>query len=104
MEKVESVGELAAKVAADPELAEQIKREPAAAIAGVAAPLQSDRWIYRIVVTALGLVAVIAVLGLIIVALEEVAIPDAVLALGSAAVGALAGLLAPSPTPTKSAP
>lgn len=64
--------------------------------------LRSDRFIYRIVVIALGIVAVAAVVGVILVLL--IGIDDSsdgalqvLTALGSAAVGALAGLLAPSP-------
>lgn len=64
--------------------------------------LRSDRFIYRIVVLALGVVAVAAVIGVILVLLIGAAnSSDGALqvltALGSAAVGALAGLLAPSP-------
>ncbi len=58
--------------------------------------------IYYIVVIALGLVAVAAIVGTIYLtastqAGSTVQIPETVTALGSAAIGALAGLLAPSP-------
>jgi hypothetical protein len=61
-----------------------------------------DRWIYRIVVLALGIVAIIAILGAILLGLKTpsgatIQIPDVLTALGAAAIGALAGLLAPSP-------
>ncbi|HQX63523.1 MAG TPA: hypothetical protein PK593_08705 [Thermomicrobiales bacterium] len=64
--------------------------------------LKGDRFIYRIVVVALGIVAVAAVIGTILVLLiGAAASSDGALqvltALGSAAVGAMAGLLAPSP-------
>lgn len=64
--------------------------------------LKSDRFIYRIVVISLGVVAVAAVIGVILVLLIGAkSTSDGALqvltALGSAAVGALAGLLAPSP-------
>lgn len=64
--------------------------------------LRSDRFIYRIVVIALGVVAVAAVIGVILVLLIGAATSSdgalqVLTALGSAAVGALAGLLAPSP-------
>ena len=62
----------------------------------------TDRWTYRIVVIALGTVCVTAILGAIY--LSAIAslggapnIPDVLTALGAAAIGALAGLLAPSP-------
>lgn len=96
-ERIRSVPELAAKVAADPELAREIRENPAAAIAQIAEPLQTDVWIYRIVVMALGLAVVGGIVGGIILAAQEKPIPDLLVAIGSAAVGALAGLLAPSP-------
>lgn len=81
----------------DPELEKEIQSRPAETIAELAAPLESDVWIYRIVVGALSVVAVLSIAGAIVVAVgtEETPVPDAVVALGSAAVGALAGLLAP---------
>jgi hypothetical protein len=63
----------------------------------------SDRWTYRIVVLALGVVSVAAICGAIWLSSKATAggspasIPDVVTALGAAAIGALAGLLAPSP-------
>jgi hypothetical protein len=97
--QVRSVSELAVKVAQDPTLQEQIKQDPAATIASLAAPLQSDVWIYRLVVAALGLAVLIAIIGAIVLAaINNTSIPDVLTALGSAALGALAGLLAPSPT------
>ncbi len=62
----------------------------------------TDPWTYRIVVLALGIVCVSAIAGAIY--LSAIApsggtpnIPDVLTALGAAAIGALAGLLAPSP-------
>ena len=100
--KVQSATELAEQVARDPVLREQIKADPAGVIASLAEPLRSDVWIYRIVVGALGLVVIIAITGALFLAGTSSkdfirTVPDAVIALGSAAVGALAGLLAPSP-------
>ena len=65
-------------------------------------PLSTDVWIYRAVVIILGLAVLGTVFGgLALVAVgrgdPNVALPDAIVAIGSAAVGALAGLLAPSP-------
>lgn len=58
--------------------------------------------LYYIVVSALAFVAVVAVCGSIYLTVTmapngTVQIPDVMTALGSAAIGALAGLLAPSP-------
>lgn len=62
----------------------------------------SNATIYVIVVASLGLVVVSAMVGAIVLAYgatgpNPVQIPETVTALGSAAIGALAGLLAPSP-------
>jgi hypothetical protein len=64
--------------------------------------LVADKWIYRIVVGSLGIVVLIAVIGAIYLSARTpegtaIKIPDVLTALGSAAIGALAGLLAPSP-------
>jgi predicted phage tail protein len=95
--RVESVQDLAEMVREDPALAREIQSHPAETIAELAAPLERDVWIYRIVVGALSLVAVFAIVGAILVAVatSDAQVPDAVVALGSAAVGAIAGLLAP---------
>ena len=95
--KIHSVSELAVRAAQDPALQAQIKADPVTAIANVAAPLQTDVWIYRMVVGALGLVVLIAIIGAIVLTFKGQTVPDVLTALGSAAVGALAGLLAPSP-------
>lgn len=100
--RVQSASELAEKVAQDPALQEQIRADPVTAIANLATPLQSDVWVYRMVVGALGLTVLIAITGSLYLRVISEAdyirvVPDVVLALGSAAVGALAGLLAPSP-------
>ena len=95
--RVETVEDLAERVREDPELARVISSRPAEAIAELAAPLEYDVWIYRIVVGALSFVAIFSIVGAIVVAVgtNDTQVPDAVVALGSAAVGALAGLLAP---------
>jgi hypothetical protein len=56
-----------------------------------------DIWLYRIVVAVLGLTVVTSVAGAIVLALSELSTPEVLVALGSAAIGGLAGLLAPSP-------
>ena len=93
-----SAAELAVRVANEPELEAEFKKNPASALAAIAAPLQTDAWIYRIVVSALGLAVVLAVIGAVLLAALGNESPQILIALGSAAVGALAGLLAPSPS------
>jgi hypothetical protein len=95
--QIQSVRELARRVEQDPQLADEIKQDPAGAIARVAAPIP-DTGVYRIVVSALGLAVLIAMIGAIILALQGKTNLEILTAIGSAAVGALAGLLAPSPS------
>ena len=61
----------------------------------VRAPLEWDKWIYRIAVTTLGLVALSALAGAIVLASAAKPIPEILVAISSAAVGALAGLMRP---------
>lgn len=97
--KFSSVHDLARAVAESPDLAQKISANPVQALTEVAVPpLQSDKWIYRSVVWALGLAVLVALIGAILLTAWKVAeVPQILTAIGSAAVGALAGLLAPSP-------
>jgi hypothetical protein len=58
---------------------------------------QKDKWLYRMVVAVLGLTVVSSVVGTIALAMTGQSTPEVIVALGSAAIGGLAGLLAPSP-------
>ena len=92
-----SVRDLAIRVAEDPDLAEMIKKDPVKALEHLATPLQTDVLLYRIVVGSLGAAVIITLIGaVLLVALDKDA-PQILIAIGSAAVGALAGLLAPTP-------
>ena len=97
--QVKSVGDLAAMVAQDATLEAELKSNPAAVLARFATvgPLENDVWIYRVVVGSLGAVVLVACLGAIVIILRGAIVPDVLTALGSAVVGALAGLLAPAP-------
>jgi uncharacterized membrane protein YbhN (UPF0104 family) len=100
--KVDSVRELAIMIAKDKSLEAEVSKDPVKAIAKIAkskSPLETDKWIYRIVVSALGITVLIAVSGGIYLAAKEVTTtPEILVAIGSAAVGALAGLLVPTPS------
>jgi len=57
-----------------------------------------DIWVYRIVVATLGLAVLFSLVGALVLALFGTGhSSEAMVAMGSAAVGAMAGLLAPSP-------
>jgi hypothetical protein len=82
------------------DLPEDAKSAVGLAVAEAASPLQYDIWIYRAVVAVLGVTVIATVFGGIYLATKadtNIKLPDAIVAIGSAAVGALAGLLAPSP-------
>lgn len=111
MEQIRSADELVKRAVITPGLMDKIKADPATELQKLASevvrevpatPLQTDRWIYRLVVGALGLVILVAIIGAILLAWKgQTTTPDILTAIGSAAVGALAGLLAPSPTSPK---
>lgn len=56
-----------------------------------------NHYSYRIVVSTLCLIALISLIGGIYLSIVDKAIPESLIALGGNAIGALAGLLAPSP-------
>jgi hypothetical protein len=96
-----SAAELAKWVAEDESLRQAIASDPSA-LERLAAPARdtTDRWPYRLVIIALGLTAIFVVVGVFVLKAldgDSVTIPDALVAIGSAAVAGLAGLLAPSP-------
>ena len=97
----EAVRKTLTTLSADPNLSQDVRQQVDSAISQLPAYL-GDRWIYRTVVAVLGLVVLTTVGGGIYLAApssgsEAVSIPDAIVAIGSAALGALAGLLAPAP-------
>lgn len=89
-------------IKSDPEIAAEFKNDPGAALAKYAiSPLSYDRWIYRAVVIVLSLCGLITVVGVLVMwgitPPDAFRVPEVLVALGSAAIGALAGLLAPTP-------
>ena len=89
--------DLAELVRDDPELQAEVRKDPVEALERLSRPLENDYWIYRIVVgsLALSIFAVIVATTLIVLTKDDVQIPDVLVALGTGAIGALAGLLAP---------
>lgn len=86
------------QVAKDPELQKKLREDPVKTIEEWHSPLQTDSWIYRIVVLSLGLTVVGCIIFAFFLALwTGKDTPQILIAIGSAAVGALAGLLAPTP-------
>lgn len=106
VDEIRSAEELVKRVAIEPGLEEQIRHAPLESLRLLATevtrdipkrPMDTDPWIYRIIVLFLGLVIFSTVLGCILLSMRQVNVPETLTALGSAAVGALAGLLAPTP-------
>ncbi len=112
--EMRSADELVRRILIDPQTLEKVKADPATELLKLAkdvsqdmpsgAALESDVFIYRMVVAIIGVVAIIAVIGAILV----VAIPHppdlnslsnalltAMVSISSASIGALAGLLSP---------
>lgn len=83
------------------DIPDDVKFQVTEAAKELRSPIETDVWIYRAVVSVLGIIALVTVIGGITITLTvqdtSISLPDAIVALGSAAVGALAGLLAPSP-------
>ena len=91
----------------DTALQEAFKTDPKEASKSLQdSPLTNDTWIYRIVVLALGITIIAIIIGvLLLIDREEIttdkSVPTILTAIGSAAIGALSGLLAPSPKSSK---
>jgi hypothetical protein len=65
----------------------------------------SDPWIYRSIVGILGLISLMVVIGALVLMMSSGKdIPQGILALGSAAVGGLVGVLVPSPVGRNNSP
>jgi|LGVF01.1.fsa_nt_gb uncharacterized membrane protein YbhN (UPF0104 family) len=98
--KINSAQQFKDAVIINKEFQEELRKDPVKAVekVTVVSPLDRDVWIYRIVVLALGFTILIAVIGSIYLAANKIeSTPEILVAIGSTAVGALAGLLAPSP-------
>ena len=108
-EQIRSAELLVRTAMSSPEILQDLKSKPEEtlkkleeqAVKTLPRVLEQDKWIYRIVVTSLSLVVLVVVFGVIHLTVEHTTgtlnIPDVLTALGSTALGALAGLLAPSP-------
>jgi hypothetical protein len=97
--KIESAKEFKSEIVNNKAFQKALKMDPIKAVEDIeiGTPLERDVWIYRIVVSVLGLTVILSVAGAILLVSIDKKTPEVLVALGSAAVGALAGLLAPSP-------
>jgi hypothetical protein len=96
---------LVQSVLSNPETVAALKVDPATVLneaadnaKSVTPAYQSDVVVYRMVVGFLGSAVVLVIVSYAVYPLVHITVvPDGLVAIGSAAVGALAGLLAPSP-------
>jgi hypothetical protein len=56
-----------------------------------------DKWIYRIIVVVLGIAVLASLVAGYSLVVQDKQVPDFFIAIGGGALGALSGLLAPSP-------
>lgn len=92
----EAIQSVVRKAQTSEEFLNELKTDPVTILKEEAerlSPLQTDRWVYRLSVGGLSLVVLITVIGGIVLGLDGKEVPDMLTAVGSAAVGALAGLL-----------
>ncbi len=110
MQEYSSLKEFKKELVSNPNLQEQFRADPVEAAKNIEErnPLDYDVWIYRIVVFALSFTILSIIIGVILLKSngqlpDDKSVPTILTAIGSAAIGALAGLLAPSPRSVKTA-
>ncbi|AZA47348.1 hypothetical protein EG346_03735 [Chryseobacterium carnipullorum] len=98
----DSIGDLETALKNNTQLREDFMADPVGALKNIETqnPKDTDSWIYRIIVFMLGLAVIIIVVGLIVLSMNgrtlETQLITIFTAISSGAIGALAGLLAPS--------
>ncbi|AZA92121.1 Uncharacterised protein [Chryseobacterium nakagawai] len=100
----DSIEDLETALKNNSDLQEKFRTNPIEAIRSVEIrnPKDTDYWIYRIIVIMLGLAIIAIIAGLILLSFWSEGEPDSQLVtifatISSGAIGALAGLLSPSP-------
>jgi hypothetical protein len=110
--EMRSADELVRRILIDPQTLERVRADPATELLKLAKDvgqdmpsspaLESDVWIWRMVIGVIGVVAIVAVIGAILVVIPGVpnnanatALLTAMVSITSAAIGAFAGLLSP---------
>lgn len=99
----DSIQDLETELQKNNDLQERFKANPIEAIKNVETknPKDTDYWIYRIIVIALGVAVVTIIIGLVLISMRKITLENQLItiftAISSGAIGALDGLLAPSP-------
>lgn len=104
MKSIQTIGDFKTEIETNLELQQAFRDDPIKASQQLPQtnPLGTDKWIYRIIVLALGITIISIIIGIIFLIgqgkiVDDKGVPTILTALGSAAIGALSGLLAPSP-------
>jgi hypothetical protein len=107
MKDIKSFSDFKQELTNNVDLQNQFKNDPVNAVQQIpiVSPILPDTWIYRIVVGSLGLAIILVIIGAVILTINnnggDKSVPTILTAIASGAIGALAGLLAPSPTQQK---
>lgn len=103
---VKQFNEFKKELESNAELQAEFKENPVEAIKQFSQnPIDTDKWIYRIIVIGLSIAIISIIVGVLILVgkgkiIGDEGVPTILTALGSAAIGAVAGLLVPSPKST----
>ena len=104
-QSIRSADMLVRSVLSDPQKKAALATDPDGVLNDAAAEAKAlvpayinDKWVYRVVVGALSLAILLVIAAYVYLAATPKGPPEALVAIGSGALGALTGLLAPSPS------
>lgn len=102
MSQIKNLVGLKYELATNQSLQNEFKNDPVKAIEKISKEEGiPDTWIYRIVVGSLGMAIILVIIGVVLLTINsseaDKSVPTVLTAISSGAIGALAGLLAPSP-------
>lgn len=103
MPDIKNLSDFKKELISNIDLQNEFKDDPVKAVEKISTPgsFVPDNWIYRIVVGSLGLAILLVVVGAVLLTFNttdgDKRVPTILTAIASGAIGALAGLLAPSP-------
>lgn len=101
MKTIKNFAEFKQQLITDPQLQNEFKNDPVKAASQFHDPLP-DSWVYRIIVSSLGFAILFVIIAVVILLFGhdtgDPHVPTIFTAIASGAIGALAGLLAPSPS------
>lgn len=108
---VRSAEELVRRAVVEPGRIEEIRRDPIPALQKLAQevvrdvpqsrPIDTDVWIWRVLVTALSASMLLTLVSAAVLAIWRIEVPQTITSMGSMALGGVLGLLAPSPIKEK---